>query len=164
VGPPTPPITPPATTTATPTATPPLGRDPLQYSSYSVREGDTLSGIALDWYGDPDRWHLIAQANPTVDPLRMRVGQVLRLPPRDQEASRTTQVPARRPAGEREIIYIVQAGDTLSSIARMYYQDMARWRVIYDTNRRAIGSEPDRLTVGMRLIIPPPFPRTTASR
>jgi nucleoid-associated protein YgaU len=29
------------------------------------------------------------------------------------------------------------------------------WRAIYDANRTAIGGDPDRLEVGMRLRIPP---------
>jgi hypothetical protein len=48
--------------------------------SYRVRPGDTLWSIASKVYGEPDRWHAIADANNIRNPLRLRVGQVLIIP------------------------------------------------------------------------------------
>ncbi|MFB3137593.1 MAG: LysM peptidoglycan-binding domain-containing protein, partial [Phycisphaerales bacterium] len=53
------------------------------------------------------------------------------------------------------VVYTVKRGDMLTKIAKAYYSDAGRWRVIYVANRRMIGSNPDRLAVGMRLHIPP---------
>jgi nucleoid-associated protein YgaU len=50
--------------------------------------------------------------------------------------------------------YIVQAGDTLRSIAQQAYGDAAQWPRIYDANRDTIGPDPDALEAGMRLRIP----------
>jgi nucleoid-associated protein YgaU len=51
--------------------------------------------------------------------------------------------------------YEVQAGDTLGSIAQRFYEDQTLWRRIYDANRDAIGADPDKLTLGLKLRIPP---------
>jgi nucleoid-associated protein YgaU len=117
------------------------------YTRYVVRDGDTMSSIALDWFGDPNKWDLIAKAN-LVDPNRLRVGQVLRLPPRD-----ATRTPPGR-VGRTELIHVVAPGESLTSIARSYYGDVAAWERVHDANRTLIGNDPDRLEVGMKLVIP----------
>lgn len=50
--------------------------------TYTVRKGDTLSGIAQRHYGKASRWHAIFEANRDQidDPDLIRPGQVLRLP------------------------------------------------------------------------------------
>ena len=116
------------------------------YATYTVRSGDTMSSIAVQWFGDDRKWDLIAQANPLVDPLRLQIGQQLRLPPKD--ASRREGRVASASG------YTVRPGDTLSSIARRHYGDEGLWRVIYEANRRSIGPNPDALQVGMTLTIP----------
>ncbi|MCZ2818541.1 LysM peptidoglycan-binding domain-containing protein [Modestobacter sp. VKM Ac-2984] len=47
--------------------------------------------------------------------------------------------------------YVVQPGDTLSSIAAGY---SATWQEIYQANRATIGPDPNMLQVGQRLTIP----------
>ena len=51
--------------------------------------------------------------------------------------------------------YEVQSGDTLLSIAEQFYGDTTQWRRIYDANKDVIGSDPDKLKIGMKLKIPP---------
>ncbi len=61
--------------------------------------------------------------------------------------------PAAKPA-----IYVVQEGDTLQSIAGRedIYGDRSRWKEIFEENRDVIGSVPDKLDPGAKLIIPRP--------
>ena len=47
--------------------------------------------------------------------------------------------------------YVVQPGDTLSSIASGY---SATWQEVYEANRATIGPDPNLLQVGQRLTIP----------
>jgi len=54
--------------------------------------------------------------------------------------------------------YEVQSGDTLLTIADQKYGDGAQWRRIYDANKDVIGSDPDKLKIGMQLKIPPKQP------
>ncbi len=138
-----------------PTATPPVPPTPAPKpvaASYTIKAGDTFSSIAADKLGDEKYWQQIAQANPTVDPQKLKVGQVIRLPtPGSSDASSTTSDSSStgKPA------YVVKAGDTLSSIADHYYGDSGLWSTIYSANKSKIGSNPDKLKAGMELTIPP---------
>jgi LysM repeat protein len=53
---------------------------PPQGPSYTVRSGDTLSGIAKSLYGDAGRWRELASGNQLPNPNLIRPGQVLNLP------------------------------------------------------------------------------------
>lgn len=48
----------------------------------------------------------------------------------------------------------VQRGETLSHIAKHYYDSAHNWPLIYRANRQAIGPNPDRLRTGINLKIP----------
>ena len=52
------------------------------FTVYTVQAGDTLSSIAQEFYGDPDRYRTIFQANRNIldDPDEIFVGQELRIP------------------------------------------------------------------------------------
>lgn len=54
-----------------------------QTQTYTVQSGDTLSKIALRFYGQARLWTLIFAANRDVlvDPARLKVGQTLKIPP-----------------------------------------------------------------------------------
>jgi nucleoid-associated protein YgaU len=54
-----------------------------QSKSHVVTQGDTLARIAWDAYGDSAEWRRIANANNLVDPLDIRPGAVLQIPPAD---------------------------------------------------------------------------------
>jgi len=47
--------------------------------------------------------------------------------------------------------YVVQSGDTLSTIAQRFGTS---WDVVYQANRTTIGTNPNLITVGQRLYIP----------
>lgn len=48
---------------------------------YVVKSGDTLQAIAAREYGDPSQWRLIAQASNVDNPLTIKPGQALTIPP-----------------------------------------------------------------------------------
>ena len=50
--------------------------------------------------------------------------------------------------------HTVTAKETLYGLARVYYHDQSRWRDIFAANRTVIGSDPDTIFVGQRLVIP----------
>jgi nucleoid-associated protein YgaU len=133
-----------------PPATPPAGSAPLRYTEYVVKSGDTLSSIAGDWFGDPNKWDLIYRANPQIDKDRLDIGQKLRLPPKD-----VTRAAIRPPQTGGVNVHVVGSGETLSGIAKAYYGDPNKWRIIYEANRAIIGADPNDLNVGMKLTIPP---------
>ncbi len=49
--------------------------------------------------------------------------------------------------------HTVTKGDTLYALARHYYSNQRRWKEIYEANRGSI-SDPNRIHVGQRLVIP----------
>ena len=67
-----------------------------------------------------------------------------------EPASTTTQAP-RPHAGGR--VHTVQPGDTLYSLAGRYYDSGQQWPLIHQANQARIDN-PNRLEVGMKLIIP----------
>ena len=48
--------------------------------TYTVKAGDNLSKISKLFYGDPNQYRKIAQANNLADPDKIKVGQALRIP------------------------------------------------------------------------------------
>jgi 5'-nucleotidase len=49
-------------------------------STYTVKKGDTLFGIARAKYGDGKQWKRIVSANPGVSPQTLKIGQTITLP------------------------------------------------------------------------------------
>lgn len=121
--------------------------------TYTVQAGDTLSSIATDLYGAERHWVDIARANPRVDPIRLRIGQELRLPDRDAIEQRSRDDDLESPPGT--LTHVVRPGETLSTIAQQHYNDSSRWRIIFNANRDLLGSDPDRVKAGHELAIPP---------
>jgi len=53
---------------------------PDRTKAYVVKTGDTLSGIAWMFYGNPRSWRPIATENNIADPRRLEAGSVLAIP------------------------------------------------------------------------------------
>lgn len=49
--------------------------------SYTVKSGDSLSKVSKLFYGNPNKYNAIAQANGIADPNLIKVGQQLSVPP-----------------------------------------------------------------------------------
>jgi len=117
-----------------------------------VERGDTLHSIARDHYGDAAQWVKIRDANPGIDPDRLKVGQVLVLPPKGEAPVAAPTAVAPVAAGRAT--YVVERGDTLINIARQVLGDGSRWREIYELNRDKLP-DPNRLIPGTELRMPP---------
>ena len=50
-------------------------------STYVVQAGDTLALISTAFYGTPQHWRRIADANPSLDPAQLAPGTALTIPP-----------------------------------------------------------------------------------
>lgn len=78
----------------------------------------------------------------------------------DQEKARVDemkeQAQRRQEISEKKVIkkHVVVDGDTLSGIAKKYYNDAGKYMVIYEANKALIGDNPDLIQVGMELVIP----------
>ena len=116
-----------------PTPTPPT-TCPANSTSYTLQAGDTLYLLAQRFNTSVNA---ILNLNPGLNPNILRVGQTICLP--------SQAPPACPPGGNR---YTIQAGDTLSAIARHF-----------NTTPVAIvlqnpGLRPDSLQIGMQICIP----------
>jgi 5'-nucleotidase/UDP-sugar diphosphatase len=49
-------------------------------NTYTIKQGDTLWKIATAHYGDGKKWKAIVDANPGLEPSKLRVGQTITLP------------------------------------------------------------------------------------
>jgi len=135
------------------TDTPPIELPPPPVTfPYTVQQGDTMETIAQHWFGRTSKWVLIAQENPFVDPMKLRVGQGLRLP--SKETTTENVDPKWLESILKETRYVVSQNDTLSSIANHFYGKSQLWSVIYEANRDVLAN-PDDLRLGMELVIPP---------
>ena len=99
--------------------------------THIVATGETLSSLALRFYGDAEMYRLIATASGIANPNVVNVGQRLIV------ADYTR--------------YTVVAGDTLSRLAQRFYGDATLYRLIATASGIA---NPNVLNVGQQLIIP----------
>jgi len=117
-------------------------------NTYVIVSGDTLYDIAMQKYGDPKFVQTIQEANPGLDPARLRVGDRIVLPEPKKEK------PAPAEQKQRPKVYVVRKGDTLIGIARKMYHETAMYPKIYEANKDVLSSLNARLYVGMRLRLP----------
>jgi nucleoid-associated protein YgaU len=128
-------------------------------AEHTVQAGDTLSEIALKYYGNASRRHYmyIFNTNKNVigkDPDNIQVGMELKIQELPERLKGEKVAP---PEGVTVIAeHTVAAGETLSSIAQKYYKDAseAAWMAIYEANKDEIGENPNVILVGMHFFIP----------
>jgi nucleoid-associated protein YgaU len=118
----------------------------------TIKPGDTLTAISARTLGDGEKWRRFVTANPGLNPNRLRVGQVLKIPggvptPSPPVANAVVAKPAQK-------THRVGAGDTLTSIASTHYGDSSRWNDIFVANKKVLGGNPDQLRVDVVLLIP----------
>jgi LysM repeat protein len=120
--------------------------------SYTVRSGDTVSGIAAR-YGTTVS--AVASASGLANPSRIQVGQVLTIPSSTPAPAAAT--PAAAPAAAPAATYTVVRGDTVSAIATRYGTTVA---AIASANGLA---NPSLIRIGQVLSIPTSSSATAAS-
>lgn len=128
-------------------------KSPISLKTYTIAEGDDLWHIAEKFYGSGFNAYDISVANKLSDASILETGQKIIIPkvtPRQPtvgeiSASSTSQVTYT------EGKYVVQPGDSLSSIALKVYGDLFAWPRILQANNLL---NPDQVEVGMILNIP----------
>lgn len=132
-------------------------------STYTIRDGDTLAGIASRLGIDLDA---LTEANPGVDPGALRVGQSIKLPlnpdaPPPAATAPATEPPASPTAPAPDATgtpasvgqsYIVQDGDFPAKIAEQF------GIAVEDLLAANPGIDPTGMRIGDVIIIPPKRP------
>jgi LysM repeat protein len=111
-----------------------------------VQRGESFSTIAPK-YNVTVR--AIQDANPTVNPTRLQIGQKLVIPPPSAPVSNGAAAPVPAPG---ELIYTVKAGDNLTKIAAAHGTTIS-------AIRQANNLVTDQIKVGDKLKIPAASPR-----
>ena len=119
---------------------------------YTVKQGDTLGGIAARELGSATRWTDIQKINDNLAPEKLRVGMTINLPASSGKVAKSDErkpsQPARTSGGRT---YVVRNGDSLSRIAARELGEAGRWTEIRDMNP---GLDPNRLKVGASIQLP----------
>ena len=129
---------------------------PVVAAVYIVRVGDTLSTIALRFYGDARYAGTIWEANYRIigaNPNAIFPGQRLTLPGTTARPIVAVPLPVRGPIGQRAN-YTIQPRDFLRWIAQRAYGTEIFWPEIYHANRNVLGPNPDLIYPGVAVFIP----------
>ena len=139
-----------------------------EFETYRVQSGDTLASISRRFYGTTSKTGTITRANPFKDPMRLKVGDELKIPkdpsniqgkpaPAKPESAQEPKPDASGGSGTSEGTsheYEVRPGDSLSTIAEREMGSSKYADLIYKANRDTLKSK-DALKVGQKLTIPP---------
>lgn len=134
-------------------------RECLERTSYcTVYPGDTLSEIAAYYYGDVDRWTVLARANGISDPKSVKAYARLRVPwypdgePGKDELGRLQRKSLLGKGLEKIVVLPAGENDTLESLARKHYGSKRYRFFLADFNRLETRAGP--LAPGTALKIP----------
>lgn len=161
-----PPITPPPDIDPPPIvpdpATPiePVVKEEAGPWEYTIQPGDTISQVCEREIGSWRRQKEVMDLNPGLDPLTIRAGQIIKMPPRKSSAPvgpRTSSIKETAGAASGPVVpgewYVVKHGDRLSSIAKRAYGSIDRWPELWARNLSVVR-DPDDLDGGERIYIP----------
>ncbi|HEY2587678.1 MAG TPA: LysM peptidoglycan-binding domain-containing protein [Tepidisphaeraceae bacterium] len=132
--------------------------------THTIAAGETFVSIARAVYGDGRYFKAIEDANPNVDPGRLKPGMTIQLPPASQvkESRKSSKTSAAgssssaSPLSADRKTYTVQKNDSLYRIAKKVYGDGEKHEAIYAANKQVIGPDSTRLQIGMVLTLPEP--------
>ncbi|MDP2671540.1 MAG: LysM peptidoglycan-binding domain-containing protein [bacterium] len=113
--------------------------------TYHVNSGDSLSSIAKSFYGDGNKWTLLAKTNKLANPSVIHVGNVLTIPSASAAIAAVPQT------------YTVVRGDNLWDLASRFYGSGYQWFKIRDANKDKVGTLANGrplITPGLALKIP----------
>lgn len=128
-------------------------------ATYTIKAGDTLASISSNVYGSPNYWSKIVQANSGLNPNRLKVGQVIKIPEQSDVKPSASSAPKPEKVSGSALVkdpkseYQVVAGDTLEKISTKLYGSPSRWKEIFALNKAKLG-KPSNLKVGQTLKLP----------
>ena len=130
-----------------------------KFITHIIGPGESISKLALKYYGDYRKYHYIANFNNMTDATQVRVGQKIMVPVIDgvtiDDLNRISSgtAAASRPATATGdyVVHQIAPGESLSKIAQHYYGDYKLFRVIADYNGI---DDPTSVRVGQKIKIP----------
>jgi peptidoglycan endopeptidase LytE len=141
------------------TTPPPAAQTPAPVTSatdYVIAKGDSFSTIAKKFHVSVKA---LMDANPGVEPTKLKIGQKINIPPAGPSSSSTTPSGAAgSTAGTSgaEQMYTVKSGDSLTKISTQFGISIKALRAVNNLKT-------DKIVVGQKLKIPAKASGTTAS-
>jgi len=136
----------------------PVPKDEPAVDLHHVQPGDTFETLARAYYGSSRYVEFLMRANPNIDPSRMRVGTMVRIPALSSKKNRAATPASAAARGSRPSPmarrYEVQPGDSFYRIAEKQLGDAGRWKELFELNKNVVGRDPSRLKVGQVLTLP----------
>ncbi|OMF37730.1 hypothetical protein BK133_04110 [Paenibacillus sp. FSL H8-0548] len=123
-------------------------------TTYVVQKGDTLSSISEKFYQSKEHYALLAESNQILFINDMKAGDTLTIPalPSKQSTTGGGQDAAKDYSKiTLPATYLIQAGDTLSGVSRMFYKSAEYVDYIAEENKL---DKTKGLKAGTNLIIP----------
>jgi len=128
---------------------PPPPPPPVVAQEYVIQSGDSYSTIAKKFPGVSVK--AIQDANPTVNPLRLQIGQKLVIPPPVAKVEPPVNGTTDGISPTGGIVHTVKSGDALEKLAKQYGTTV---KAIQEAN----GLTSTRINVGQKLKIPAKAP------
>ncbi|MFO7713060.1 LysM peptidoglycan-binding domain-containing protein [Desulfosarcina sp.] len=128
-----------------------------KYITHEIGPGESVSKLALKYYGDYKKYHHIANFNNMSDATQVKVGQRILIPAIDgvdiDDLMRiSTGSPVQPPSEKAEFsVHQIKPGESLSRVAEIYYGDAKLFRVIAAYNGI---SDPTSVKVGQKVNVP----------
>ena len=116
----------------------------LQHASGELEAVETKFKAIFDWQ----------KAQREAEAAAKQVGAAAQAATLGVQAEADAGMEAASQAAKQVRKHIVQAGESLSLIAKHYYGDVHRWKEIYEANKAVVGSNPDLIKPGQELVIP----------
>lgn len=106
--------------------------------TYSVQKNETLMMIAFKLYGDYGKWKELANLNGGISTVRAGMNLKYTVP-----AEEFVWNPQGNP-------YLIRTGDTLGGISKQVYQDLKKWKLLWENNRPLI-KDPNKIFAGFTI-------------
>lgn len=136
---------------------------PPEFTQHIVQPNELMQTIAKQYFGSIDDWTIIAKANPSIDPRKLKPGMILRIP-KDKtniqgklvgtQETLPGVIASHTDPESKTVEYVVRPGDSLSVISQRFYGSSRHARFIYESNRDILRSM-DAISVGQLLRLPP---------
>ena len=105
--------------------------------THTVKEGESLTGIAKKYYGSDDRYIILAEYNSLPHPKKIDVGQKITIP--------------------RSFKYKIKKGDSVALIAKRFLDNKDRYTVLMEINEI---KDPKNISIDQIIKIPAKIPYT----
>lgn len=145
------------------------------FTEHTIQPGDTYTSLAVKYLGHARYADKIAEANPTLEPRRLRLGAIVKIPvPEKRPAAATATQPAASPVAvaaspapaaqatpvPAERSYEVKPGEGWYTLAERFLGSGTRWTELYELNKGRVPTNFNILPAGTTIELPPGATRT----